>query len=499
MELFALEDDVARCEGHLVDAAPGERLPLLLALAWYLRQRDTTRALALAADAEQLAGGEGQTLARVALIRAEDAWLRSEPAEADAHAAEARTGFETVGDQIGMGDAEWMLASVAHDRGDRERCSGFLAAAGMHYRAAGDAVRAACVDARQLWYAAFQDPLGTRAVLAEHFGRGGHENAVVATWIDATRAIITDLAGDFGESSAYFIRAYRGAIRTGQWRTAVVMAANAGDKFSQLHDLASALAWDETALAIAREAGWPGAIGQALMQTGNAFRLLGRHDQANAHLCEAIELMSKLSGSRNYAISLGYLGELALDLADYAAALNWFRQDEDCIGIHGQPDMLIGAWHGQARALSGLGRVSEAVAKAEASLALARNHDNVEGQVAALRVLADLHRSHALPAPAGASEATATLHFLTLALEAASTIAGYVVSDELRYGLAAEYAAIGEYKLAYENAMLASEARERKFNKEAHQRAIAMQMREEAGYAWDGGTCIALHGSGLGH
>jgi tetratricopeptide (TPR) repeat protein len=498
VELFALEDDIARCEARLAQVEAGERLPLLVALAWYLRQSDTTRALRFAVEAEAVivdSAANWQVQARLNLVRAEEFWLHGDLASAEVRAQDARSMFDAHSDTVGVGDAEWVLASVAHDRGDRERCSGYLAGAALRYAEVGDVSRAACTEARRLWYAAFQDPIGTRAVLAERFGRGGHESVVVTTWIDATRAIITDLAGDFGESSAYFLRAYRGAVRTGQLRAAVTMAANAGDKFSQLHDLASAITWDETALAIARKAGWPAAIGQALMQTGNAFRLLGRHDEAHAHLCEAVDLMSKLPNSRNYAISLGYLGELALNLADYAAALSWFRQDEDCIGIHGQPDMLIGAWHGQARALSGMGRVSEAVAKAESSLSLARHHDNVEGQVAALRVLADLHRRHGLPAPADAGQPTATLHFLSLALNATSTIAGYVVSDELRYELAAEYAAIGEYKQAYENALLAGEARDRKFNKEAHQRAVAMQMREEAGYAWDGAVCIAVHES----
>ena len=485
MELFASDDRVAHLQAKV--AAYGLQAPtaLLLELAWYLRQSAPARASGLAErvetemEAEPGSAAWKAILGRLTLIRAEADWLRGELDDAMAATMEALALFGALGDRIGTGDVRWLAASIWHDRGDYTRRNASIQAAIEDYRAAGDATRHEASIARNQWYVAFEDPVRIRGELADRFGRGGHPHPLVASWIAATRALLTEFAGDYGDSAGYFIRAYEAAMQSGQGRIAVGMAANAGDKFAMLDDLASALEWDERGLALARAAGWPLGIGQCLMQMGNALQLLGRYDDAQHVLSEAIDIMGAFPGSRSYAVTLGYLGELALALGDPMAALKWFQQDADCIGSQGQTDMIVGAWHGQARALSGLGRPAEALVKAEAALELARQHANVDGQIRALRALASLYKQHALAPPADAGAPTAALHFLIRALQLTETVAGYAVPDELLDDVAREYALIGEYQAAYETLQAAAEARNRRHDKAAHQRAVVFQVRQE--------------------
>ncbi|UUZ49933.1 hypothetical protein LP420_07360 [Massilia sp. B-10] len=51
MELFTVDENVAKWESALLTLRGVDRLPILLPLAWHLRQRDTVRALALADEA----------------------------------------------------------------------------------------------------------------------------------------------------------------------------------------------------------------------------------------------------------------------------------------------------------------------------------------------------------------------------------------------------------------------------------------------------------------
>ena len=50
MDMFALDDALADWEAALPSLRGPARLPVLLPLAWHLRQRDTARALELAAE-----------------------------------------------------------------------------------------------------------------------------------------------------------------------------------------------------------------------------------------------------------------------------------------------------------------------------------------------------------------------------------------------------------------------------------------------------------------
>jgi hypothetical protein len=101
--MFALDEELARCEAALPLLSGLPRLTLLVTMAWHLRQRDSARALQLCADARPLMtelsdAAQNAINARFELVAAEAEWLagRLEQAQMLANGALAR--FAAVGD-----------------------------------------------------------------------------------------------------------------------------------------------------------------------------------------------------------------------------------------------------------------------------------------------------------------------------------------------------------------------------------------------------------------
>lgn len=134
-----------------------------------------------------------------------------------------------------------------------------------------------------------------------------------------------------------------------------------------------------------------------------------------------------------------------------------------------QHDFQSCARRGQAHALAGLGRMPEAQEAALSALALARELNDPFSEMAALRVLADIH----------AGDALAVLQYLRDALAIAATIEGYIVPGELLDAVARQYAALGDFERAYEFSVQANAARDRTHSQEATHRAIAMQVQQQ--------------------
>ena len=91
MDMFAVEDEVAQWEVSLLPLRGVARLPVLVPLAWHLRQRDSERAAALAAETLTLLPqtnldptAQAAIAARMQLAQGEVLWLRGALAEADA-------------------------------------------------------------------------------------------------------------------------------------------------------------------------------------------------------------------------------------------------------------------------------------------------------------------------------------------------------------------------------------------------------------------------------
>ena len=317
--------------------------------------------------------------------------------------------------------------------------------------------------------------------LTQSFDPALQYSAGVMVTLSRARGVVAALKGDAGSATRYLIESYHAARECGEIKQAISTAANIGDRFAALGDLDTALEWEEIALGLARRSGWPASLRIALMQTGNVLRQLGRHADAKQALLEGLAEMEKekFKISNAHSIALQYLGELSLAVGEPKEALAYFRQAEESGRALREPLFVVVCWRGQANALSRLGQPDEAIRMVADALAQATEVGSKDEQIKALRVFAELHKQHALPAPEGMSAPSAVLHYLHQALATAGTISGYVLPSELLDEVASAYAAVGDYKEAFANSQAAAVARDHKRLADARDRAIAMQVRQD--------------------
>ncbi|MES2130580.1 MAG: ATP-binding protein [Pseudomonadota bacterium] len=491
MEMFAVDDDVARWETALLSLRGLARLPVLLPLCWHLRQRDSQRAARLADEALALLPGAGLAEAerrraehRLALLRAELQWLGGELDAAAAQADAVLPLFAALGDHAGCADSHWLRAWIAVDQGEHAHSDSAFAAAATSAAHAGDDIRVALAEAASARWDVLRDRNAAVARWHTRFDpNSAHPHPGVATWINDYLALAASQAADFGAAAGYFIRCYEAALATGQLRAAITAATNIGEDFTILNDHHAALEWMECALELARPTGWPRSIGACLMHTADTLRRLGQLDAANEMLQEALLILTPLANARSYAIALQYLGDLSLDQGDYQGALSAFERLEARADALDQSDFRSVARRGQAHALSQLKRPADALKVALTAVDLAAAQHHSYNHIAALRVAAMVHSHHALPAPGAMTAPTPALHYLHLALDVAATIDGYTVPGDLYDALARQYADAGDYAHAYEMAQAASTARERTHSQEATNRAVAMQVHHQTEHA----------------
>ncbi|WP_229414484.1 GGDEF domain-containing protein [Zemynaea arenosa] len=482
-DLFVLDEAVQQREAALPSLLGRERQRELVALAWHLRQRAPARAASLVAEARSqlhLLDEPGRTLAdaRCLLVEGEAVWLSGALDAARAVADQAFFAFDAAHDPIGRADARWLRAWIEMDRGCAALCDAELALASEDARAAGDTLRTDVFDAAAALFAVFRDLRTAQERWDARFAvdlDGLHPAA--AGWIHDYLGTSAFQASDFGSAVSLLMRTYEAAVATGQVRRAINVATNIGNGFTSLNAHHAALEWMQRGLDLARPTGWPMSIGLALMQTAETLRQLGQRDAALDLLREALATLQPLSGSRAYAIALEYKGDLMLDRGDYEAALRNFTKLVERGEALRQSDFQSGARRGKAHALSMLNRPQEALEAALDALAMARQHGDAYNQIAALKVLAQIHAQHALPLPAGVAAPSAALHYLQEALAVAGTIEGYTVPGDLLDAVAHEHAHLGDYKRAYEVALEAGAARDKTHSREATNRAVAMQVQ----------------------
>ncbi|MYM70180.1 diguanylate cyclase [Pseudoduganella sp. FT55W] len=487
--MFALDDELAQWDVILHEVQGAERLRPLTALAWHLRQRDPARAQQLTVEITALLAllppsEAALQRARLQLIAAESAWLRGELDTAQYHLEQALLLCEQAAPALPAdaaacrADACWTMAWVSNDRGVSAAGDSWLRKAAAAARLAQDPLRIDVIDAAAGICDAFGD---WQAAQQRWQGRFGADLSgvppIAAGWISDYFGTCAFQRSEYGRAIGHLMLSFETALATGQIRRAIIVATNIGNGFTSLNAHEAALDWMQRGLDLARPTGWPLSIGMCLMQTAETLRQLGQRDAAQSLLREALNTLAPLSGSRAYAVALEYQGDLALDLGNHAAALDSFtrlaaRGDALC-----QNDFQSSARRGQAHALSHLARPEDALAAAQAALALARDHGDASSQIAALNVLADIHTRHDLPGPELMMAPNAVLHYLQLALEIAATIEGYTVPGTLLDAAAREYAAIGDYERAYTISLRANAARDQTHSKEATNRAIAMQVQ----------------------
>jgi signal transduction histidine kinase/tetratricopeptide (TPR) repeat protein len=491
MDMFAVDDEVAQWETALLELRNGDRVAVLLPLAWHLRQRDTGRALELAREALTLLPATPSTqderalaAARMALVRAESSWLNGALGEALAQAQAILGTCTALSAHTGCADAHWLMAVIAVDRGDHEAVEAGFVQAAEAARRGGDELRALLADAAFARWAVQRDRGATLARWGERLDAdSARRHPSLATWVNDFLALAANKAADYSAAASHFLACYEAALQSGQMRAAMTAAANMGENFAMLGDHQTALEWHQTALALARPAAWPLSLGACLMQSADTLRRLGQLAPAQHMLEQALATLKPVENARSYAIALQYLGDLSLDRGDFGAALDAFERVEVRAAALGQANFYSAARRGQAHALSHLGRAPEALVVAASAVAMAADQAHAHNHIDALRVMASIHARHRLPAPAGMAEPNPVLHYLRQALAVGATIEGYIVPGEMLDCMAREYAAGGDFERAYDTALAASAAREKTHGQETTNRAVAMQVHHQTAQA----------------
>ena len=156
--MYALDEELAHWDSILHEVQGAERLRLLSALAWHLRQRDPARASQLSAEIVPLLGllpaaEAALQRARLQLIAAEPAWLRGELDAAQFHLEQALLLCAQAAPALPVAaaacraDACWVLAWVSNDRGVSAAGDSWLRQAAAAAREAADPVRIDGIDA----------------------------------------------------------------------------------------------------------------------------------------------------------------------------------------------------------------------------------------------------------------------------------------------------------------------------------------------------------------
>ncbi|MEN9868650.1 MAG: hypothetical protein RL748_4240, partial [Pseudomonadota bacterium] len=488
MELFANDDEVAQLEEQLTTHSGISRLPLLVALAWHLRQRNTRRALALADEAQQFLDQDATLddptraiVARLLLVCAEAKWLCVEMDAANQMAQAALLHFVAIDDFSGQADSHWALANIAHDRGQIEQNEQALSRAAACARQGGDMVRLDVIEATLAFFECLHDAKGAGQRWSQRFQAGlAEERTAAYCRICDYFGLHATLLSDFGTAATWFTRTWEAALKSGQIRRAIFACLNAGDAFAGLNDHHTSMEWMQRGLDLARETGWQSSIGVALMQTAETMRRLGRLVAAQELLLETLAIMAPMPDSRAYAIALSYIADLALDLGDYPYALEQFELLDGRAHALRQTDLQIDALRGKAHALARLGQSDAALQQAHAALLMTQQQHDAAREIAVLRVFAFIYECYPeLPwdQPVSAADGNPVLYYLEQALRVSHTINGYTVPAELLDAIARQYAAQRNFTQAYAISLQAIASREKIHSLQATNRAVAMQVR----------------------
>ncbi|HEV2674435.1 MAG TPA: tetratricopeptide repeat-containing diguanylate cyclase [Aliidongia sp.] len=498
MELYALDDEVSRHEAALPALAGADRLPTLEILAWYLRQRDSARAIALADEASALLHNTPadtrnlRVTARLELVRAEIAVLQCRFDEARARLARADAAFTAIDDPIGLGDSALVvhllhlscgIAVGAHQNAEQAR---------DHYSRGHDALRRRIAETWILLMLAYRDVRAAERALDtwdgeaspgpdDGTGSGSYaqEHPAVAAVLLSARAVVHRARNQWAQALLCAARARQRAEAAGLVRHAIAIADNASWYLQELGDLDAAAEWMDREYVAARATGWPSVLAFSITRLGDLLRQLGQLERSREVLQEAIALYDLFPAGTNKGVTHRVLGKtlLALGLPDEALAafeiaIGIFRTEQ----YH---ERLSTALIGAAQTLSLAGRAEEALERIEDARVAATAHGVEAAEIDLCRALAEIHRRHALAPPAGMREPTATVHYLEKALAIGATVDDWQAPVDLLMELSTAWEAAGYTVRGLNYLKQAVAAERREGHRKAANRTLVLQIRHE--------------------
>lgn len=371
MELFVLDDEVARCEAALPALCDAARLKMLVLLSWHLRQRETVRAIALCAEAEALLARitlpemERQCIsARLLLIRGEVEWLFAKLDDAEAAAREALKIFTMLSNAVGCVDAHWLLAFVASDRGDESLCVTALKNAAQACSTCGDRLRTDAVQIAMSYLTVYLDrPIGGHYLAGRVdilMPPDAHQGLVALA--NGFQIRLNFRSGNFSDAITCGKVALGAALASGQIKLAINATMHIGVSFFKLNDVEDAHAWMQNAFKLALVTGWPMTIGGCLAGIVGLASRPGQLGLAQTMLNRAHAALTPLPETRVHSAILQHLGDLVLACDEYASWVDMFCQVDGETTVSNPVDTAPERRSGQASTLSQLDRQRDAQA-----------------------------------------------------------------------------------------------------------------------------------------
>ncbi|HEY8027012.1 MAG TPA: response regulator [Burkholderiaceae bacterium] len=476
MEMFLLSHEVARLDGTSELYHPWTAITL----AWHLRERNPARAELLATRSEELRdvgrkAPDPRIQARARLIRAEGKLLHADYGAARDLAASSRALFDKLGDNCGSFDACWVLAQAAHERGCYEEAIVLLEDGGKRARAVGDALRIAMAHVGQC----LVEGLDGRRSNCLSAGKTASTATVLAplAWELAAKGMTAFEKRDFAKAIEFGATAHDAAVRTGQLRQGIFCAALVGRAFTELKDQRGAMEWMSDGLALARTCAGPERIFPCLMNVLEAIEPLPMPDETRRLTDEALRMASATGDAEDHLLLRHIQGNQALKRRDHHSALAHFTQMELHADLLGRVRWRIESRCGRAVALERLRLPIDALAAAQAALALARDDNDQQRQISAMKLVSELHRRYAMPDPERPDADDACLHYLLRARDLAHSTADFPSLFELLGAIAREYAKSGDHAHAYRVVLHQIRAGKKCEVEEADRRSAALRAR----------------------
>ena len=487
MKLYAAQAEISTLEALLTQPWSEAVLSATVALAWYLRQRDSARALRLVDGVIPLLvpPPEGSRRpdalrTRAALAACEASALLCDFDVAERWLAEARQHLDTRADPHADGDAwlvEAVLAKMRVQRA-REMAAHERAVACFACGAANDRLAIA-----QVWLGferGYTQPEVDHNAGLEPPGAQWPEAATAwdALW-SASRGMALSFR-DPAESARMYRHAATRAAAVGMVRLEIICMINAGASTQGLGDLDLAAECFEQAATRANATGWPTLIGTANTRVGELMGHLGAFEESRGILADAI-----------VALSIGAPGlHLAIACASLAETLRSMGRAEESLEPMSRAIALyreVGYTHTlalnlifQARGLVAAGRPQEALAVCEEARALIVENALMSLHVGVSDVLADLHHRFALPAPTGMTLPSAALHHAEAALVEGHRVANWKAPGRLLRFLGERWAEAGDHAKAYDYTRQALEANEKESVQRMNYPLALVRLRKRA-------------------
>ena len=471
MQLFASDDEVTALENSLSELRGDARIAATVALAWHVRQRDSTRALRLVNGVIGLLGGLPRPAhappvapvphrARAALAAAEAKALLCEFDAAERWLAEARLHIDPGTDAQAEGDAFLVESIVAKSRGQRERELAAFDHAIEFHTTSGAPERLAIARIWASYERSFAQPELESSLGLEPPGRAWPEACIAwdALW-SAARALSLSFR-DPATAAAVFEHAANQARQVGMVRLEIVTLINAGAAYQGTGDYDIASDCFDRAASRAKAAAWPTLVGAANTRVGELLLTLGALEESRALLSEAILELSVVPGNVHMAIACAALAQTLLAMDRAVESLEPMAEAIAMYRTTGFSHNLALNLIFQARGLVAAGRTDQAIAALDEAQAMIDRFELHPLRVGVNDVLADLHHRFDLPPPAGMVLPTAALHFAEATLAGGLAIDGWKAPARLYASLAERWAEVGEHARAYEYARQALKAKE---------------------------------------